>query len=253
MSKSSVARPCARLSRLFSFGFVSTSLIILLAIPPVANATQFEVSRLASELNQVSSELATELKNSRGYGSVRFSADRLSRAAADLVSAIRRNRSGSFLRSEFQDVARHYRELEEAFLRSGREHNRYVYSQVGLISNLFSGLNSEFYYTNYVEPAPQVFYYTPPVITRHRLPPAYSGRKVDPTLPVGNRDGGGRRGTDRVTVLVPHRYSHRSAVEDRHVQRQYEREQLERLGDRHRSSGSSGGRDQSRDIRYQLP
>jgi hypothetical protein len=255
MSKSSVARPCARLSGLFSSRLASAALIILLAVPAMANATQFEVSRLASELNQVSSELAAELKNSRGYGSVRFSADRLSRAAADLVSAIRRNRSGSFLRSEFQDVARHYRELEEAFLRSGREHNRYVYSQVGLISNLFSGLNSEFYYTHYVEPAPQVFYYSPPVITRHRLPPAYSGRSVNPARPAGDRDVGNRRGSDRVTVVVPHRYSHRSAVEDRHIRRLYESEQLDRLGARHSSGsgGVSGGRDQSRGIRYPLP
>ena len=190
MSKSSVAKPCARRVSLFSRGRVSIFLMLLLAVPAAASATQIEVSRLATELNQVSSALATELKNSRGYGSVRFSADRLSRAAADLVRAIRRNRSGSFLRSEFQDVARHYRELEEAFLRSGREHNLYVYSQVGLISNLFSGLNSEFYYTNYVEPAPQVFIYSPLIISRHSLPPAHSGRSVDPSLPADKRDTG---------------------------------------------------------------
>ena len=256
MSKSRVARPCARRVSLFSRGRVSIFLMLLLAVPAAASATQIEVSRLATELNQVSSALATELKNSRGYGSVRFSADRLSRAAADLVRAIRRNRSGSFLRSEFQDVARHYRELEEAFLRSGREHNRYVYSQVGLISNLFSGLNSEFYYTNYVEPAPQVFIYSPLIISRHSLPPAHSGRSVDPSLPADKRDTGGRRGTDRVTVVVPGRYGHRSAVEDRQMQRQYEREQLERFAVRHSNRGSggvSGGRDSSRGIRYQFP
>ena len=242
---------------LFGSTLVRTLLLFVLVMPSAAMATQFEVSRLATELNQVSAALADELKNSRGYGSVRFSADRLSRAADDLVSAIRRNRSESFLRSEFQDVARHYRELEEAFLRSGREHNRYVYSQVGLISNLFSGLNSEFYYTNYVEPAPQVFYYVPPVVTRHRLPPAYSGRSVTPSIPANKREAerGVGSGRDRVTVVIPDRYSHRSAVEERQVQRQYERDQLDRLGSRHsgRSGRISGSRDASRGIRYQLP
>ena len=51
-------------------------------------------------------------------------------------------------------------------------------------------------------------------------------------------------------------YGHRSAVEDRQMQRQYEREQLERFAVRHSNRGSggvSGGRDNSRGIRYQFP
>ena len=219
-----------------------------------ASATQFEVSRLAAELNEVSAELATKLKYDRNYGSVRFSASRLSRAAGDLVSAIRRNRSSSFLRSEFQDVTRHYRELEEAFLRVNREHDRFVYSQVGLISNLFSGLNTEFYYINYVEPAPQVFLYTPPVVTRHRLPPVYSGRSIDRIEPASERVIP-ERGRSGVQVVLPNRYSHRSSVVDRQLRREYERQAIDSLGSRsQRGTGSAGSsRSQGTSIRYRFP
>ncbi len=231
-------------------------LIPLLVIAHNASATQFEVSRLAAELNEVSAELANKLKYDRNYGSVRFSASRLSRAAADLVSAIRRNRSSSFLRSEFQDVARHYRELEEAFLRVNREHDRFVYSQVGLISNLFSGLNTEFYYTNYVEPAPQVFLYTPPVVTRHRLPPVYSGRSIDGVVPARERVIPERGRNNGVQVILPNRYSHRSSVVDRQLRQQFDRQALDSLGSRRQSGEANVGSRNSNgssSIRYRFP
>ena len=192
---------------------------LLLAGP--LHATQFEVSRLAAELNFVSAELAAELKSHRGYGSVRFSADRLSRAAADLVSAIQRNRSTSFLRSEFQDVVRHYNALEDAFLRADREHNRYVYSQVGAISNLFSGLNAEFYYSNYVEPAPQVYYIAPPLVSGRRFMPGYRGHNAG-----GNPAGRSqqqqppRRGTGVNRIGLPNNFNHRSRVLERQLRQQ---------------------------------
>lgn len=228
----------------------------LLVIAYDASATQFEVSRLAAELNEVSAELANKLKYDRNYGSVRFSASRLSRAAADLVSAIRRNRSSSFLRSEFQDVARHYWELEEAFLRINREHDRFVYSQVGLISNLFSGLNTEFYYTNYVEPAPQIFLYTPPVVTRHRLPPVYSGRSINGVVPARERVIPERSRSGGVQVILPNRYSHSSSVVNRQLRQQYDRQVLDSLGGRRqRSEANTGSRSSngSSNIRYRFP
>lgn len=194
------------------------ALLILgfLIIPSLASATNFDVSHLAAELNRVSAELARDLRNTRGYSSVRFSADRLSREAAQLVRAISRNRSLSYQRSQFQNVVRRYRELEEAFLRANREHDRYVYNQVGVISNLFSGLNSEFYYTNYVEPAPQRYYYSPPAFRRG--PPVYSGRAVNGLgTPVPENKPRGRRNTGTLRALVPppSNFSHRSSVLDR--------------------------------------
>lgn len=190
-------------------------LVTLLLFTPVAHATNFDVSHLAAELNRVSAELARDLRNTRGYSSVRFSADRLSREAGQLVAAISRNRSLSFQRSQFRNVVRRYRELEEAFLRSNRQHDRYVYNQVGVISNLFSGLNSEFFYTNYVEPAPQ-YYYTPPV--NRRIPggigrPSLGGFSNQVPQPAQRID---RRDYGRTRVLVPgNNFSHRSPVLER--------------------------------------
>ena len=212
----------SQLMKLFGF---TVALATMLAHPS-AVATNFDVSHLAAELNRVSSELALELRNTRGYGSVRFSADRLSREAAQLVTAISRNRSLSYQRAQFQDVARHYRELEEAFLRSSREHNRYVYNKVGVISNLFSGLNSEFHYTNYVEPAPLRYSYVPPSYSRYGRAPIVSGRS--PASPGRSTRGVetpsvGRSSGSRTILLPPRNFSHRSPVLERQQRQQMQR------------------------------
>ncbi len=190
-------------------------LVVLLLFTPVAHATDFDVSHLAAELNRVSSDLARDLRNVRGYSSVRFSADRLSKESAQLVQAISRNRSLSYQRSRFQHVVRRYRELEQAFLRSNREHDRYVYNQVGVISNLFSGLNSEFFYTNYVEPAPQYFY-TPPAF--RRFPGGVGSRTLggfNQQVPAPPQNTG-RRSTETIRALIPaNNFSHRSPVLER--------------------------------------
>ena len=168
---------CAELSAFFSNKFLKTGCLFLgvIALNQPVFATKFGMSRLATELNAASSQLAKQLRGG-GYHSVRFSAQRLSRASADLLNAIRRNHSPSFLRSEFRDVARHYREMEQAFLRLSREHDRNVYYAVGTISNLFTGLNSEFHHARYAQPAPDVYIATPPVVTRYRLPPYHTDR-----------------------------------------------------------------------------
>lgn len=161
----------AELSALFSNKLLKAGCLLLgvIALSQPVSATEFEIFRLATELNAASSHLAKQLKGG-GYHSVRFSAQRLSQASAGLVNAIRRNRSPSFQRSEFREVARHYQEMERAFLRVSRVHDRNVYHTVGTISNLFTGLNIEFYHARYAQPAPDVFIITPPVVTRYRLP-----------------------------------------------------------------------------------
>jgi len=168
---------CAEFSGYFRGKLLKAGCLLLgvIGLSQPASATEYEISRLAAELNAASSHLAQQLRGG-GYHSVRFSAERLSRASADLVNAIRRNRSPSFLRSEFRDVARHYQEMERAFLRINREHDRNVNHTVGTISNLFTGLNSEFYHAGYAQPAPDVYIVTPPVVTRYRLPSANTGR-----------------------------------------------------------------------------
>lgn len=188
---------------------------ILLLLPPVASATNFDVSHLAAELNRVSSELAQELRNTRGYNSVRFTANQLSREAADLVRAISRSRSLSAQRRAFQEVARRYRELEEAFLRVTRDHDRYVYNQVGVISNLFSSLNSEFYYTNYVEPEPQRYYYVPPVIIRQQPLGGYGRRGIGQGDSRQEPARKNRFDYPPISVGIPNNFSHRSSVLER--------------------------------------
>ena len=223
----------SQLFRSFRYFLVLASMLA----PSTLLATNFDVSHLAAELNRVSSELAVELRNTRGYGSVRFSADRLSREAADLVSAIRRNRSLSYQRAQFQDVVRHYRDLEEAFLRSGREHNRYVYNKVGVISNLFSGLNSEFHYTNYVESAPQ-YSYVPPALNRYRRAPVVSGRSIGLPGRAASEVArpSGRRGTGTNRVLIPaNNFDHRSPVLERQQRQQFERSNVGRVSRGHRA------------------
>ena len=196
-------------------------LAVILLLSPVVSATNFDVSHLAAELNRVSSALATELRNTRGYNSVRFSANQLSREAADLVQVISRNRSLSSQRRAFQEVARRYRELEEAFLRVSRDHDRYVYNQVGVISNLFSSLNSEFYYTNYVEPAPQRYYYVPPVVIRQQPLGGVGSRGYGRGGSIsagGNRQEPARKNRfdyPPTSVGIPNNFSHRSSVLER--------------------------------------
>ncbi len=214
----------AKFARTYSL----TALLVMFA--PVASATNFDVSHLATELNRVSNELANQLRNARGYSSVRFSANQLSREAAELVKAIGRGRSLSVQQSEFRDVARRYRELEAAFLRASRKHNRAVYNQVGIISNIFSNLNSEFYYSNYVQPVPQPFYYVPPVVTRSRPLSPYRGRSIGRGTGARSVDGfGGQQGITRNTrpgyrpntVSIPYNnFGHRSAVLERQQRQQ---------------------------------
>ena len=84
----------AELSAFFSNKLLKAGCLLLdvIALSQPLSATEFEISRLASELNAASSHLAKQAKGG-GYYSVRFSAQRLSQAAAGLVNGIRRNRS----------------------------------------------------------------------------------------------------------------------------------------------------------------
>lgn len=202
----------------------------ILLFSPAVSATDFDVSHLASELYRVSGELTDQLRSARGYGSVRFSANQLSREAGELVRAIGRGRSLGVQQAEFKDVARRYRELEAAFLRASPEHDRVVYNHVGVISNLFASLNSEFYYTNYIQPAPQRYYHVPPVVTRSRPTSPYRGRSIgqgggaDSVGGFGARQSQSRNprpGYRPNTVRIPYNnFSHRSRVLDRQQRNQ---------------------------------
>jgi hypothetical protein len=150
---------------------------MLCCLPTAAFATNFEISRLAAQINLASSQLANELRYARGYGSVRLSADRLSREAEQLVEAIRRSRSNSYVRSQFRDITRRYQDLEKDFLRANRtNHDPRLYNEVSLISNLYTNLSNEIYYTNYVAPYPQSYYYNAPIASGHNGSRSIGGR-----------------------------------------------------------------------------
>lgn len=115
-----------------------------------AFATHFEISRLAAQIDVVSSQLAQELRYTRGFSGVSQRASSLSREAAELVDDISRNRSNSRIRSQFKQVSRRYVDMEEAFLRANRRsHNDAIFNEIGYISNLYNSLSSEIYFSGY--------------------------------------------------------------------------------------------------------
>lgn len=134
--------------------------IMALMISGAVSASHFELTRLANQLDLVSSRLAYELRYKGSYSTVRSRAKSLSREAGQLYDALQRNRSSSSIRSHYRDVSRRFEKLEEAFLRANRRYyDAYAYQEVGLISQLFDGLSSEFYYAYYNEPRSGLSYY----------------------------------------------------------------------------------------------
>ncbi|PCJ24870.1 MAG: hypothetical protein COA96_08535 [SAR86 cluster bacterium] len=135
-------------------------IVFLYLMPLTASASHIEMSRLANQLDLVSSQLAHELRYVRNYSSVRQRARSLSREAGQLYDAVLRNRSNSSVRSHFKDVRRRFEKLENAFLRVNRNHfDAYVYQEIEVISRLFDSLSTEFYYASYSQPRSDRRYY----------------------------------------------------------------------------------------------
>ncbi len=143
----------------------------LLLAPASLFATNFELSRIAAEISQASYRLADGLRYANGYSSVRSSASRLSSEAEQLVRAISYNRSGSYIRSEFRDIARRYQELERDYLRASRQRlNNFAYTEMDRISYLFTSLSNVVYYGQRAAPAYGGYSYVPPVGYRSHVP-----------------------------------------------------------------------------------
>ena len=166
MNRHRIRKP-GKVVKVRNTGLFALLLSLLLLSPVAVFATDLDISRLAHQLNLLSGQLAQDLEYRRGYSSVHQHANRLSREAALLVDAVRRNRSHSYLRSQFNDVSRRYTTLEKAFLRANRgDHNPQLYNDVSLISTLFSDLSTEFYYSSYGDPQP--YYSATPFIIYRR-------------------------------------------------------------------------------------
>ncbi|MEX2469358.1 MAG: hypothetical protein WD396_06365 [Pseudohongiellaceae bacterium] len=206
-----------------------------LLLAGVATATDFQVAQLARELTRASNQFAAELGSARGYNGVRFSAERLGREAGELVDAIYRGRSRSHVSAEFNDVARQYRALEEAFLRAkGGDHERGLYQRVSLISNLYSNLDAEFRYTHQ---ARQPYYYPAPAIPRHR-------QRVPAQPTEGDNERPDRRDYGSIRARRVLEFDQGSAVLQRQLRQEVEQSRVRRAierrhgaADGHRRSG----------------
>ena len=218
--------------------FVSIALLFaaVLVLPTTLKATQYEVSQLASQLGYATSLLADELRYIRGFGSVRQNANRVAREAEQLIKAIQRNRSNSYIRSQFKDISRGYSDLESAFFRANRSYyNAYANNEFGRISDLFSQLNDTFYYLSPpVRYESRSYYYSPGVISRSRQPRLIGGSN-------GHRYKG-RSSTNRRDSSRNNRYRN-ERQNNRSVTRQIDRD-VDRLINR--GVGRQGNRNAGR-------
>lgn len=133
---------------LFPLGFKLLSAVAAVSLSAAAGATAYELSRVATELTHVSQQLARDLRGAYGTTSVRFSANRLSQEAEQLVEAISRGRNPSHVRQQVDDVRRRYLELEEAVLRLDSAAQTEVLGQrMNRLSALYESMNAEFFYS----------------------------------------------------------------------------------------------------------
>lgn len=194
-------------------------LLPCLWLAPALYANSAGLAQLAQQLDQASSGFAADLGSARGYASVRFAAERLGREAAELLDAIRRDRSRSYISAEFNDVGRHYRSLEQAWLRaSAGRYDQAVTFHVNRISHLFSSLRSEFHYVQhgvspYLLPPPPVHR---PVLIRPDQPGQAHSQRRD------------RRDYGQIRARRVLEFDQRSSVLDRQRRQQLQQQEIER-------------------------
>jgi len=201
---------------------------MFILVPFTASANHLDISRLATELNLATGQLAYELRGYGAYSNLRQRADRLSREAADLVDAVRRNRNELQVRSQFDSVSMRYANLEQAFLRINRNSfSPYLSNEFDRINSIYSNLSAEFFYQG-GNVDPRSFSYNsrvqpPPIINRQyeSVPDYYyqhnqHGMENSVTsyrpVPESRRD---RRDYGRIQVRRMPQYDHRSAVLER--------------------------------------
>ena len=216
---------------------VKVILAVLCLSPAALLANEFELARLVSELHLASTQLANEVRDTRGQGDMRSYIKRLSRETASLMKAIQRDRSRASLRSEFTAVSRRYQTLEDAFLRfnkSGRDPQQF--HALRLISSLHRNLSREFYLTNYLKPSLTVNHGDSSINSRRAVPPADSGRSNIHSDRSSRRFSSvpERRYNRPIITSRGLNFDHRSSVLDRRY-RENSRRQMGIASDRYRS------------------
>ncbi|MFT4886696.1 MAG: hypothetical protein ACJAY7_000643 [Pseudohongiellaceae bacterium] len=151
--------------------------VILIAWPlNFAFASEFELSRIANELNLASDALAQGQGHSERFTGLSHRASSLARESSQLIDAIHRNRNPSNIRSQFNDVSRRYTDLEDSFWRDysdGLDNN--VLQQLELISKIYSDLYTAYTLTRYYQPGSQIHIFVSPSANRNGLavPPIF--------------------------------------------------------------------------------
>jgi hypothetical protein len=139
-------------------------------------ASEFELSRIANELNLASDALAQGQGHSERFTGLSHRASSLARESSRLIDAIYRNRNPSNIRSQFNDVSRRYTDLEDLFWRNysdGLDNN--VIQQLELISKIYSDLYAAYTLTRYYQQGPQIHIFVSPSANRNGLavPPIF--------------------------------------------------------------------------------
>lgn len=147
-------------------------LFTLIALPlNFAFASEFELSRIANELNLASGALAKERGYSQGFTGISHRASSLARESLQLIDAIQRNRNPSNIRSQFNDVSRRYTDLEDTFWRGHRNYpDKIVFQQLEVISKIYSDLFTAYTLTRYYQGTPQIHIFVNPNTGNNGLP-----------------------------------------------------------------------------------
>lgn len=201
---------------------------MIIALPVSAQATQWEISRLAIQLENASESLLRDSRAAGGYNSVSHNAQRLAVKAKQLTDSIARGRTSGYIRTRFTDVSRAYQRLESAILRQSRnQRNRSVVHEFDRVANIYGYLNNQFYgntsYQSFRSSPPDFEYlYTrplPPVVVKpHYRPDTDSSDDESQVTGRGNMnvESNNRRRQD---------YDHHSPVVDRRNRRELEQQQ----------------------------
>lgn len=148
---------------------VFTLLFGLLAFASPAFANDSSLLRQASHLEDISYQMARELRHAGVYGSLRDDAEKLAREARRFRDAVGGRSDRYYVQARYDEMAKYYERFERRYRRSqfGPEY-RHVHRTYVSITSVFYGINGS--YVSYVRgwDAPR---HEPDRIVIHRAPP----------------------------------------------------------------------------------
>lgn len=152
-----------------SFTAVLTLFCSLLVFATPAFANDGSLLRQASHLEDISYQMARELRHAGVYGSLRDDAEKLAREARRFRDALGGRSDRHYVQARYDEMAKYYERFERRYRRSqfGPEY-RHVHRTYVSITSVFYGINGS--YVSYVRgwDAPR---YEPDRIVIRRAPP----------------------------------------------------------------------------------